>query len=228
MRPGSPETGPPEPARLLTMADLDAVLALHRRSVQGLGPEVVKPETPTFFRELLEGRGSILGVRQGDSLVAYAVLQRDLLPIDDPSALLGLPSGTPVVKLAGAGVDPAWRGQGLQRMLIEERLKRMPSPGVAVSTAAPANPASWRNLLSCGFAVRALQYRYGGHPRFLMAWVDPRLEGAIDPTTAAVTSVPVSDLATQARLLGEGWRGVAAGDDATSIRYLAAVDGPAR
>lgn len=208
--------------RRLQLSDLDAIEALHRLSIQGLGPEVVKAETREFFISLLSGRGEIHGVFDGDSLVAYGVLQHDLLPQDDPRRHLGLGPDVPVRKLAGAAVHPQWRGQRLQRALVEYRLRRAPAQAVVFATSAPGNPPSWRSLLACGLSVCALESKYGGHPRFLMARM-PAPAGATQrpadaPTNgastndASTTEVSCTDLATQAGLLAAGWRGVAPGE----------------
>lgn len=155
--------------RALLPDDLTAMYDLHRRSLEGMAVQIVKPESRDFLRELLQGRGIVTGAWCEGALVAYGVLQHDLLPEDDPRDLLGLDAAQRVQKLAGAAVAPGWRGLGLQRLLIERRLASAPGDAVLFATAAPGNLPSWRNLLACGFAVRALVHRYGGHARYLLA-----------------------------------------------------------
>jgi len=219
------DSGPPGSSKqglvagLLSVRDLNELLDLHHLSVKGLGPETVKPEKREFFIELIERRGQIIGLRDAGHLVAYAVLQHDLLQADDPKELLGLPADARVVKLAGVGVAPGMRGRGLQRRLIDARLAMVPRPFVAVSTAAPGNVVSWTNLISCGFSVRAIQHRYGGHARFLMVRVDPALDAAVAMDQCAGVNVNAFDLPTQQGLLDEGWRGVELGNDPVSILY---------
>ncbi|MCK9516899.1 MAG: GNAT family N-acetyltransferase [Ottowia sp.] len=203
---------PPAPVaalrwRCLQPTDLDGMEALHRASLAGFRPEAVKPETRDFLASLLQGRGRVLGAWRGDELVAYGVLQHVLSAEDRIQALLGLAPGAPLLKLAGAAVAPALRGQQLQRELIARRLAW--ADGRAVfATAAPCNPASWHNLLACGFSVRALQERYGGYARYLLARV-PGEHFAGDPARGC--ELGPDALERQRELLAQGWRGVGAG-----------------
>ena len=200
----------------LQPADLDAMHALHRRSIADLPAQAVKPESREFLDSLLRGRGRVLGVWDGGVLVAYGVLQHDLLPDDNPRALLGLTPTQPLVKLAGAAVDARWRGQGLQRALIARRLDWCGTQAV-FATAGPSNPASWRSLLACGLLVHALERRYGGLVRYLLARV-PGQRFEWDATR--VRTLDGDALDEQQRLLHQGWRGVAPGGEAGQLCLL--------
>lgn len=193
--------------RRLEAADLDSVEALHRAVMAGLGPNVVKPEKRDFLAEMLGPRGRTLGVFDGHALVAYGVLQHDIPATDDPRDAVGLPFSIPLMKLAGTSVAPSHRGRGLQRALIAARV-RLALEGAAeepilFATSAPLNPASWRNLLSEGFAIRALKPYYGGHLRYVMVRHGQAAgrEGEMLVDPAAIEQ--------QARLLAAGWCGVA-------------------
>ncbi len=202
--------------RPLQPGDLPAMDALHRRSIAGMAAQVVKPETVEFLASLLHGRGRVIGAWHGAALVAYGVLQHELLAEDDPRQLLGLAAGHPLAKLAGAAVAPSWRGHGLQRQLIERRLA-LAAGAALFATAAPGNVVSWHNLLAFGFAVRALQYRYGGHPRYLLA----RVPGErFEPGDAPAQELGPAQLAQQQLLLARGWRGVAPGRATGQLRLL--------
>lgn len=200
--------------RELRPADLAAMHALHQASIRGLPPAIVKPESLDFLASLLHGRGRVQGAWDGDALVAYGVLQHDVLPADDPRAHLGLKPHQPVFKLAGAAVASQWRGHGLQRVLIDQRLAW--ATGHAVfATAAPGNPASWRSLLACGLSVRALEVRYGGLPRYLMARV-PGDTFAADVARSMALGPEALD--QQQTLLLQGWRGLAPGAKPGQLR----------
>ncbi|MBW7899941.1 MAG: hypothetical protein H3C26_00560 [Rhodocyclaceae bacterium] len=201
--------------RLLLPHDLPAMHDLHLLGMAGMAAQAVKPESRDFLLGLLQGRGTVIGAWHEDALVAYGVLQHDLLAEDDPRMLLGLDAAQPVRKLAGATVAPGWRGLGLQRMLIERRLACAPRDAALFATAAPCNPPSWRNLLACGFAVRALVYRYGGHARYLLARV-PQEAGA----AGAGLELGGNELPRQQALLAQGWRGTAPGAAAGSLRLV--------
>jgi hypothetical protein len=205
--------------RRLGPPDLQAVEALHRRSIAGLGPAVVKAEHPGFFAGILESRGLVTGVCHGDALVAYGVLQHDLLPEDDPRRLLGLGDDIPVRKLAGAAVDPGWQGGGLHRALAQHRIELAGAEAVIYATSAPGNPASWRSLLASGLVVRALAPHYGGHLRYVMARVPDPLDPACRALDEPDLEVPDTDLERQARLLAEGWRGMAPAKAGGGIRW---------
>ena len=193
--------------RQLQPPDLEAMYALHLSSIAGMALQAVKPEKREFLHSLLLGRGRVLGAWAQDSLVAYGVLQHDLLPEDAPRQLLGLAAAAPLCKLAGAAVAPHWRGHGLQRQLIERRVALAQGASL-FATAAPSNPASWHSLLACGLMVRALQYRYGGHARYLVAQVaGERFHAA----TGQAQSLGLDALAQQQALLERGWRGIAPG-----------------
>lgn len=208
--------------RLLGTDDLDAIEALHHDAIRGMGVQAVKPEERSFFLSLLAGRGRVLGIESGSRLIAYGVLQHDLLAYDNPCEALGLPLSSSVVKLAGAAVEHDWRGQGLQRLLIGARVSLAADAGVIFSTAAPANQPSWSSLLACGFSVRALQYRYGGHPRYLMVRLAPGLGAASPAPGNPGEPIDSADLARQTQRLEQGWWGVAPGPQAGTIRYVPA------
>ena len=202
--------------RALHPEHLSAMHELHLLSIAGMAVQVVKPETIEFLHSLLRGRGRVIGAWQDEALIAYGVLQYELLAEDEPRALLGLAADHPIAKLAGAAVAPAWRGQGLQRQLIERRLAW--AGGAALfATAAPGNVPSWHNLLACGFAVRALQYRYGGHPRYLLARVP---DARVEPTHAHAQELAPDRLPLQQQLLDRGWRGIAPGRAPGSLRVV--------
>lgn len=217
-----PDDSPPERLpeslqwRWLQPQDLQAMYALHLRSIAGMAPAAVKPETPAFMQGLLQGRGRVIGGWHAGALVAYGVLQHDLAAHDDPAALLGLAPAHPLRKLAGAAVDHAWRGHRLQRHLIQRRMAC--ADGVALfATAAPCNPPSWHNLLACGFSVRALEYRYGGHARYLLAHVP---QAPWRGAQALARESGPDELALQQTLLAQGWRGTAAGRAPGSLRLV--------
>lgn len=207
--------------RLLTLSDLDVMEALHRLSMQGMGPQMVKPESRSFLASLLQGRGSVIGAWAGSDLVAYGVLQHDLLPEDDPRHHLGLSAQQPLAKLAGAAVAPAWRRQGLQRALVAKRVACAGSNGVLFATAAPENTASWHNLLACGFTVRALEYRYGGFARYLLVRDVASLLLHNEAVSAGVgCELDGAALSQQQALFLQGWHGVLPGSTVGSLRLL--------
>lgn len=211
--------------RALQPGDLDAVQALHQLSIAGMTPQLVKPESRAFLASLLNGRGRVFGGLAGDQLVAYGVLQHDLLAQDDPRTLFGFKPDRRAAKLAGAAVAPGWRGQGLQRLLIAKRMACVDHGTLLFATAAPGNYASWHSLLACGFAVRALEQRYGGLARYLLLYdpLAPRPVGS----TALAEQQETGSLELQQALLHAGWQGVAPGNAAHTLRLVAPAGAPA-
>ena len=211
---------------LLDPSALDAVEALHQASISGTTADLVKPESRQFLKSLLDGRGRVLGVLRDEELVAYGVLQHDLLPADDPRPQLGLAPTRPVRKLAGAAVARAWRGRGLQRRLIQARIRLAGAVGLLFATAGPANTVSWVNLMRCGFEVRAIEHRYGGYARLLLA-LEPLAANAATPRAddgSAEELVQALDLARQQALLRAGWHGVEPLPAEASIRYRRGIE----
>ena len=155
----------------LSLFDLDAVVALHRRSIEAVGRnDLIKPETSDFFARILGGGGRITGVWLDGAFVGYGVLQFDLPPSEDARPYLGLAEEDRLAKLAGACVLPHAWGGGIHDALIASRIDQARQAGIAhlYATAAPGNARSWENLLAAGFGVRALVAKYGGHMRYLL------------------------------------------------------------
>ena len=67
-------------------------------------------------------------------------------------------------------VHPDWRGNGLQRHMLEAALPLLPESITHLgATVSPANPYSLSNALACGFTIRARREMYGGFDRYLLA-----------------------------------------------------------
>lgn len=193
-------------SRELGPGDLDAVEILHHQAIGPLvRPEVVKPENRSYFESILGGRGWVVGIHDGPELVAYGILQHDHAPKDGPHRLLGLDPERPVGRLAGASVHPAYRGRGIQRVLIASRVALAPPGMLLFSTAAPVNTPSWASLLAEGFPIYDIQLFFGGYARYVMVR---------DGTTYdAADSILVDPLDTQRQkdLFADGWHGYARG-----------------
>lgn len=203
----------------MTLADNARIYALHLTSLQGIASDIVRRETPDFFPAILQGDGEIAGVFHGTDIVAYTVLQRKLKPSDDPSPEWTPHPDQPLVKLAGSGVLQAWRGLGLQKAFIAQRVCMAGPQAQVFGTASPANLASWRNLLSCGFTLRAIKQMYGGATRFIgVREPEPSSIETLSPTVDDV-EIDCFDIAGQLHLFQTGWHGVALGSAPNRIRY---------
>jgi hypothetical protein len=191
------------PVRRLDAGQIGAVFALHQSLVRSMAADLVARETQEFFASHMSAQGQIHGVFDADRLIAYAVL--GLPRQGDPN--FGLDHGLSgdeldrVAHLDGAGVDPQWRGNGLQRWLTLSRLAAARAAGrsTLLSTVAPANVASLASLLACGLQVRGLAQRFGGWRYLLRLDIE-------DARAAAGQGVWVerADLARQQALLEHG------------------------
>ncbi len=159
---------------------VSAVERLHRHSVEGLDSRLVKPERRDFFESVLAGRGEIIGAVvpgadadtgvAGGRLVGYGVLLTVLAEGEDAGERIGLGGNQGLAKIAGTGVNPGFRGFGLQRALVRRRIARAGDHGFrhVFATAAPGNTVSWRNLMAEGFAIVDVVLAYGSLERYLL------------------------------------------------------------
>ena len=202
--------------RQLTPDDLQAMFALHQRSIHGLGIDVVNSETPDFMGQLLKEWAQVTGIFEHKTLIAYGVLQHQLTPEIALPHSIALDATRQQLKLAGASVAPEWRGHGLQRQLVKQRIALASAQALLFSTAAPANPYSWNNLLSCGFHIRGLIQMYGGFSRYLLVR-DQAI--AQKPLYSEQQEVQALDLKTQQQLLEQGWSGILPGHTLRHVLY---------
>lgn len=205
--------------RALSVEDLDEVLALHLRSTQGLAQGLVRPESLSSLQRLLE-RSQFLGLFHKSQLVAYSVLQQTLETHEKLPSHIAADALRPQLSLNGMAVAPEWRGLGLQRRLIMQRMDLAPSQALLFSTAAPGNWYSWNNLLACGFHTRELSAQYAGyegHWRYLMV-LEALPHDALYPDLSQ--ELHMLDIKRQQSLLAQGWRGAQPGHGPEYMRYV--------
>lgn len=192
--------------RVLELADVDRIVALHEDVWAAAPAGTVRHDPPSFFAGVVAGGGAILGYETADGrLAAYGVLT---LPVPDGEhygRLIGLaePAWRRMAQLEGVAVAEAWRGQGLQRHLARWRMDTAAALGRhhICATAAPANFRSWGNLMALGLGIRRLVMLYGGAPRYVLHrdLARPWLADGV-----SLRRVAVGDLAGQRRLLAAG------------------------
>ncbi len=168
---GRPSAAVPYVGRWIEPQEVGGVIALHHAVREAVAPDLLCRETDAFFHEHCNACGRILGLFANEELIGYGVLG---LPAPDQESFadqFGLTSEqrTVVATVDGAGILPRWRGNGLQRRLVAVRVEAARAAGrrIAVSTVAPGNLPSLRNLLAEGLTIRALRTAFGGI-RFLM------------------------------------------------------------
>ena len=199
----------------LDQSQLGAVIALHHDMLAELAPGMAATETDQFFTDHLDACGQIFGAFSGDRLMAYCIL--GIPRKEDPN--FGTDHGLSpdqfdqVAHIDGAAVDPAWRGQGWQRRMINHRLDIAKNLGrsITLSTVAPANSASLFNMISTGLTIRGLIQKFGGD-RFLMRRdIDPAADQKTPPSTNQAQTPAIwcdsTDLVTCQKLLNDGYIG---------------------
>jgi len=209
--------------RLLTADDVADAEALHRRARASLtDPTTLRLDTAAFFRDHLGERGCIIGVFQQRRMIAYGVLGFPDRRDDDWGRDVRLPDDE-VERLAyldGASVDAGWRGCGLQRALALIRLELARARGRrhALSTVAPKNFYSWRNLMMVGLRIKGMAVKYGLGWRFIL---HARIGAQVDALEGPSGVARLDDYALQRRLLQAGYWGHACVETASGARAVA-------
>jgi RimJ/RimL family protein N-acetyltransferase len=207
--------------RLLTIADLDALELVHRDIVDRAPLGTVARETTEFLASHMGAEGCTVGLFLEGQLIAYGILGLSGAAHGRLGGLLGL-SGEERERMAildGVGVVSAFRGRGAHAHLNRVRGALADRHGrqLIAATAAPANPASWRNLMRFGLEIRGLARMFGGHWRYLMLRDESRTRAA-----SPVEFADALDIPRQQRLLDLGWRGVRPGHhgDLPAVGYV--------
>lgn len=209
--------------------DLPRLCALHRRLHDAAAePGLFVEETPDFFLRHLGDDGQVLGVLDADGgLVGYGVLglPRAADPLNFGADIDLAPElRGRVAHLDGSGVDPAWRGLGLHRRLLAERIALALRRGrrIMLSTVAPRNHWSLANLVAQGLQVVALISKYDSQRFVLRADLTDTGEPAQTGDASEGPLIPLDELAAHREALAAGWRGtelVATGRDGPAIAY---------
>ena len=109
--------------------------------------------------------GICIGAWQQGRLGAYLILRLCGQSDENYAAFLGVPQAQwqHWANADSAVVHPDWRGNGLQRHMLEAALPLLPESITHLgATVSPANPYSLSNALACGFTIRARREMYGG------------------------------------------------------------------
>ena len=112
-----------------------------------------------------------IGVWQGPRLGAYLTFHYCAEQPGNYAAFLGVPKAEwpHWANADSAVVHPDWRGNGLQRAMLEAALPLLPPQITHLgATVSPANPYSLRNALAAGFVICCRREMYGGFDRYLL------------------------------------------------------------
>ena len=152
-------------------ADAAAFFALQNEVRAAMPhPEQFVPDTleniTAYLREDL-----CIGAYDGERLGAYFILRYCGRSTHNYAAFLGVPreEWEHWANADSAVVHPDWRGNGLQRKLLEAGAA--PCPARASwhrGHRQPENQYSLNNALACGFVIADRREMYGGYDRYLL------------------------------------------------------------
>jgi len=135
-------------------------MELHRIIIATLPqPLLLYERPPEFFVDCTGDCGCVFGAFHGDRVIAYAALYRPRPGEENYGNDLGLPQTElpHVGHLAGSAVDPEYRGNGLQRALVQLRTEfaRRTRVRHMCGEVLPQNVISIANHLAKGFFLKA-------------------------------------------------------------------------
>jgi GNAT superfamily N-acetyltransferase len=205
-------------ARRLGPADAEAMDTLHRLVLDGMADKDlfwVEIEPREMMATYQGDQGVVIGVFDGDALVAYGALR--LADHNGPArgADLLLPSSAlpQVAHLSSAMVLSAYRNRRLHRWLLNRRIEVAAKLGRRhlFSTASPKNHFSWSNMVRREIFVKRLFTVGGGLVRCLMHR-DLSVNAHFEPGPTAICDL--ADFKRQRALLNDGWWARDKGQDA--------------
>ena len=134
-------------------------------------PELFMPDTLENIQSYLE-HDLCLGAWDGERLGAYFILRYCGQDAHNYAAFMDIPreKWDGWANADSAIVHPDYRGNGLQRKLLEAALPLV-RPGIVGigATVSPENQYSLNNALASGFEIVCRREMYGGYDRYLLA-----------------------------------------------------------
>ena len=134
-------------------------------------PELFMPDTLENIQSYLE-HDLCLGAWDGERLGAYFILRYCGQDAHNYAAFMDIPreEWDGWANADSAIVHPDYRGNGLQRKLLEAALALL-RPGIVGigATVSPENQYSLNNALASGFEIVCRREMYGGYDRYLLA-----------------------------------------------------------
>jgi len=169
-----------------------------------------------FFQDILSQRIPAIGIFAGEDLVAYSIIR--IPGLSSKYSNLGRDINLPeedlgkVAHLQAIAVHPAYRGNGLQRLLINRHLSVAKVQGFKhiCCTVSPKNPISLANMLSCGLLIEGLAPKFNDWPRFILHRDLSEEESIAEMRPTGIIEeriISISDLKGQLNLLQMGFKG---------------------
>lgn len=179
-----------------------------------LPEEFLERDDAAYYARLFEGKGRVLGLYDGGNLLAFSVVSWPLsCAVDNLGADIDLDINqrAHVVHLESAYVIPFWQGRGIAKLLsgMQIDFSRQMGKRHALSTVAPGNLYSIKNLFSLGFSIRKIAVKYRYKIRCIMyrniSTYHAEISQNFIPEGLWISS---ADLAAQRGLLAQGYRGI--------------------
>ena len=157
--------------RRCTPVEAPAVFALQNEVRAAMPhPEQFVPDTLENIVDYLR-TGVCIGAWQQGRLGAYLILRLCGQSDENYAAFLGVPQAQwqHWANADSAVVPPDWRGNGLQRAMLQAALPLLPPQITHLgATVSPDNGYSLRNAQAGGFVIRCRREMYGGYDRYLL------------------------------------------------------------
>lgn len=208
--------------RKLSVAELPSILALQKVVVDDLEDKrVLQPLSEAEFLNILGGNGLMIGVYEGEQLVAFrALLKPDATEDEHLGADVGAENFARVLYQEVSVVHPLMRGKGLQQKMGEFIMAQVDVSlyDWVCATVMPFNIASMKDKLAQGLFIRALKLKYGGKLRYVFG---KDLRRAAAPAFAECESIAMADTEEQQALLAQGFvgTGIRLVDDEWFVQY---------
>lgn len=191
----------------LNTADIDRICRLQSEVLAvAPSPLPLYVRDPDFFAKCIEDRGCIVGARHGENLIGYAVLCIPGSGAENYGVELRFAQSEleHVGHLAGSGVHPDYRGNGLQSCLVGLRGSYALSAGYhhLCGEVLPRNAISIQNHLSNGYFLKGFKIdRFDLSVYILHNDIRAEPELAADSRT---TEAPIHDVVTYRRMMDAG------------------------
>lgn len=157
--------------RRCTPAEAPAVFALQNEGARRhAAPGAVRAGHTGNITAYLR-TGICIGAWQQRRLGAYLILRLCGQSDENYAAFLGVPQSQwqHWANADSAVVHPDWRGNGLQRAMMQAALPLLPPQITHLgATVSPDNSYSLRNAQAGGFVIRCRREMYGGYDRYLL------------------------------------------------------------
>ena len=159
------------PAALHPRRGTGGVRAAKRSARRHAAPGAVRAgHTGKHYADYLR-TGVCIGAWQQGRLGAYLILRLCGQSNENYAAFLGVPQAQwqHWANADSAVVHPDWRGNGLQRAMLQAALPLLPPQITHLgATVSPDNSYSLRNAQAGGFVIRCRREMYGGYDRYLL------------------------------------------------------------